>query len=181
MSDDLVGGSNIKPNSADDIGAAKLKAKALEAEREAREGGGAGQSGGIGGAGSTVTISSVGGDVVGGDKTTTTTTTITSGIDATALAQLVAAFKGIETKIDTRPPDPTVDKGELKETVKKVEEEVKKGEEANPTKVERWLKFLGDMAPDILQVTAATLANPVMGLSLAIKKIADKAQSQAGV
>jgi hypothetical protein len=31
------------------------------------------------------------------------------------------------------------------------------------------------MAPDILQVTAATLVNPVMGLSLAIKKIAEKA------
>ena len=177
MSDDLVGGSNIKSNSVDDIVAAKLKAKALEAEREAREGGGAGQSGGVTISGSSVGGSVAGRDLVGGDVTTTTT--ITSGIDATALAQLVAAFKGIETKIDARPPDPNVDKDELKNTVKKVEDEVKKGEEANSTKVERWLKFLGDMAPDILQVTAATLANPVMGLSLAVKKIAEKAESQA--
>ena len=121
---------------------------------------------------------SVGGDIVGRDKITTTTTT-TTGIDAAALVELLKAFKDINRQIDTRKEDPTVDKEELKETVKKVEEEVKKGEEANPTKVERWLKFLGDMAPDILQVTAATLANPVMGLSLAIQKIAEKAQSQA--
>jgi hypothetical protein len=121
---------------------------------------------------------SVSGDVVGRDKITTTTTT-TTGIDAAALAELLKAFKDINRQIDTRKEDPSVDKDELKDTVKKVEAEVKKGEEANPIKVERWLKFLGDMAPDILQVTAATLANPVMGLSLAIKKIAEKAQSQA--
>ncbi len=178
MSDDFVGGSNSQSKSTDDIAAAKLKAKELEAEREAREGGGAGQSGGVGFGGS---VGSIGGSVAGRDLIggNVTTTTITSGIDANALAQLVAAFKGIETKIDARPPDPNVDKAELKDTVKKVEEEVKKGEEANPTKVERWLKFLGDMAPDILQVTAATLANPVLGLSVAIKKIAEKAQGHA--
>ena len=119
----------------------------------------------------------VSGDVVGRDKITTTTTT-TTGIDAAALVELLKAFKDINRQIDTRKEDPTVDKEELKDTVKKVEEEVKKGEEANPTKVERWLKFLGDMAPDILQVTAATLANPVMGLSLAIKKIAEKAKAR---
>jgi hypothetical protein len=121
---------------------------------------------------------SIGGDVVGRDKITTTTTT-TTGIDAAALVELLKAFKDINRQIDVRKEDPTVDKEELKETVKKVEAEVKKGEEANPTKVERWLKFLGDMAPDILQVTAATLANPAMGLSLAIKMIAEKAQGQA--
>ena len=133
--------------------------------------------GGVNISGTTV---SVGGDLVGRDKiTTTTTTTTTTGIDAAALVELLKAFKDIDRQIDARKEDPAVEKEELKETVKKVEEEVKKGEEANPTKVERWLKFLGDMAPDILQVTAATLANPVMGLSLAIKKIAEKAQSPA--
>ncbi len=121
----------------------------------------------------------VGGDVVGRDKITTTTTTTTTGIDATALVELLKAFKDINRQVDARKEDPSVDKDELKDTIKKVEEEVKKGEDANPTKVERWLKFIGDMAPDILQVTAATLANPVMGLSVAIKKIADKAMGQA--
>ena len=122
---------------------------------------------------------SVQGDVVGRDKITTTTTTTTTGLDAAALAELLKAFKDIDRKIEALPENPDVDKAELHDTVKKVEEEVKKGEEANPTKVERWLKFLGDMAPDILQVTAATLANPAMGLSVAIKMIADKARSQA--
>ncbi len=132
--------------------------------------------GGVNIKGNTVTV---GGDVVGRDKITTTTTTTTTGIDATALVELLKAFKDINRQVDARKEDPSVDKDELKDTIKKVEEEVKKGEEANPTKVERWLKFIGDMAPDILQVTAATLANPIMGLSVAIKKIADKAKGQA--
>ena len=48
-----------------------------------------------------------------------------------------------------------------------------------PNKVERWLKFLADMAPDILEVTAATLANPIAGVATAIRKIAEKAQAGA--
>jgi len=132
-------------------------------------------SGGVNIVGSRV---NVGGDMVGRDKITTTTTT-TTGLGAAALAELLKAFKDIDRRIETLPASPDVDKEELKDTVQKVEDEVKKGEEANPTKVERWLKFIGDMAPDILQVTAATLANPAMGLSVAIKKIAEKAQGQA--
>ncbi len=132
--------------------------------------------GGVNIKGKNVTVS---GDVVGRDKITTTTTTTTTGIDAAALVELLKAFKDINRQIDVRKEDPSVDKDELKDTVKKVEEEVKKGEDANPTKVERWLNFIGGIAPDILQVTAATLVNPIMGLSVAVKKIADKAMGQA--
>jgi hypothetical protein len=123
------------------------------------------------GMGSKVTVH---GDVVGRDKVTTTT----HGISGDQLAELVKQFSTINKQIDTRPDDPNVDKDELKDTVKKIEEEVKKGEEANPTKVERWLKFLGGMADDIFQVTAATLASPVAGISKAIQLIAKKAKEE---
>ncbi|HET7087077.1 MAG TPA: hypothetical protein VFL17_00355 [Anaerolineae bacterium] len=116
----------------------------------------------------------VGGDVVGRDKITTTT----HGVDAGALAELVKQFAAIDRQIDARAEDPNVDKSELKDTVKKIEEEVKKGEEANPSKVERWLKFLADMAGDIFEVTAATLTNPAAGVGKAIQLIAKKAREE---
>lgn len=116
----------------------------------------------------------VGGDIVGRDKVTTTT----HGIGAGELAELVKQFAAINQRIDARPADPNVDKEELKETVNKIEEEVKKGEEANPTKVERWLKNLAGMADDIFQVTVATLASPVAGIGKAVQLIAKKAKEE---
>lgn len=114
----------------------------------------------------------VGGDVVGRDKITTTT----CGPDTGALVELAQQFALIYERIDARPEDPNVDKAELRETVHKIEEEVRKGEEANPSKVERWLRFLAGMADDIFQVTVATLASPIGGIAKAIQLIAQKAK-----
>jgi hypothetical protein len=88
---------------------------------------------------------------------------------------LAAAFAKIHQQIDARPPDPNVEKDEIKRAVDDVQTEVQKGEAANPTKVERWLANLGNMAPDILKVTAATLASPAAGIATAIQLIAKKA------
>src|SRR6266851_10518530 len=107
-----------------------------------------------------------GGDIVGRDKITTTT--ITNGLSADQFQQLAAAFAKIYQQIDARPPDPNVEKDEIKRAVDDVQTEVQKGEAANPTKVERWLANLGNMAPDILKVTAATLASPAAGIATAI-------------
>jgi len=137
-----------------------------------------GQSGGVNISGGSGNIS-VGGDVVGRDKVTTTTTTITYGIGGDQLAQLMQGFKQVNDKIDKLPDKDEDEKQELKETVKKIEEEVKKGEEAKPEKVERWLKFVAGMSNDILQVTAATLTNPVAGVAKAVQLIAQKAQQEA--
>ena len=113
----------------------------------------------------------VGGDVVGRDKIVTT-----YGVGAGEIAELARQFAQIYQKIDAQPADPDVDKAELKGTVQKIEEEVKKGEQANPAKVERWLKFLAEMSEDVFQVTVATLANPVAGVAKAVQLIAQKAK-----
>ncbi|MBI5032057.1 MAG: zinc ribbon domain-containing protein [Chloroflexi bacterium] len=115
----------------------------------------------------------VGGDVAGRDKITTTTT----GLDASTLVELTKQFAKIYQKIDARLEDPNTDKTEIKDTVQKIEEEVKKGEQANPAKVERWLKFLAGMADDIFQVVASTLASPIAGVAKAIQLIAKKAKT----
>jgi hypothetical protein len=111
----------------------------------------------------------VGGDQVGRDRIT--------GVTSTDLAQM---FREIYQRIETRPPDPNVDREEITETVQKVEQEVKKGEEANVSKLERWLKTLKDMAPDITDATVACLTNPTAGVAMAVKKIAEKTKAEAG-
>jgi len=118
-----------------------------------------------------------GGDIVGRDKITTTTTT-TTGLSGDQLARLLESFAAIQKQIDARPPDPNVDKDEIKRTVDDVKTEVQKGEAANANKVQRWLTGLAAMAPDIFKVTVATLASPVAGVATAIQLIAQKAQAE---
>jgi hypothetical protein len=91
---------------------------------------------------------------------------------------LAAAFAAIYQRIEARPPDPKVDKAEVKEAVEKIEAEVKQGEAADPGKVEMRLRMLAAMAPDILEVAAATLANPIAGVATVIRKVAEKARAE---
>lgn len=110
-----------------------------------------------------------GGDFVGRDKNLT----YHDGTDVADLAQL---FEAIYHQIEARPQDSNVDKEEIASEVKKIEDEAAKGEQANPNKIERWLGNLAHMAPDIWDVTVATLSNPAAGIALVIKKIAKKAK-----
>ncbi|RPH60747.1 MAG: hypothetical protein EHM81_05650 [Chloroflexi bacterium] len=107
---------------------------------------------------------SIGGDVVGGNKV------------VTQYGMLEDEFKKIKALIEKRPDEAAVDKDELKSTLERIEAEVKKGEDANATKIERWLKFLAGMSDDIFQVTAAALTNPVAGVAKTIQLIAKKAK-----
>lgn len=130
-----------------------------------------GQSGGVQISGGKVRV---GGDIVGHDKITTTR----AGVGGEDLDALVKAFQAIREQIDARPQDPDVDKTELVETVERIEAEVVKGEEANPSKVERWLRTLAAMAEDIFEVVAATLSHPIAGVSKAVQLIAKKAREE---
>jgi hypothetical protein len=125
------------------------------------------------------------GDQVGGDKISVgdisgsqgvaigrnARVSIRSGMSAQELSEV---FSVIYQKIESRPPDPLVEKEEIAEQVKRIENEVAAGETAEPAKVERWLRNLATMAPDILDVTVAALTGPAAGIYVAIRKIAQK-------
>jgi len=131
------------------------------------------------------------GDKVGGDKITVgdisggkgiaigrgAQATVTEGLGGDEIARLFAA---VYQRIETRPGDPDVDKEELTETVQKIQQEVAQGEQANPSKVERWLKNLALMASDIFDVTVACLTSPVTGIATVIRKVAEKTKEEAG-
>jgi hypothetical protein len=95
------------------------------------------------------------------------------------IQELTALFDVVYRHIESRPGDPNVGKEELIETTQKIEEEAAKGGQANPSKLERWMKNLNEMAPDIVDVILASLSGPVTGFTAVIKKVAERArQSQ---
>lgn len=129
-----------------------------------------GQSGGVNISGGTV---NVGGDIVGRDKIVTITATQQAFVDWR---------KDIEKKIDAQPVSAD-DKKDLKETVakieteaKKIEEQTKKGEEPDPSRLEKLVNTLAMMGPDIFEVATTTLVNPLGGIGLVLRKIGDKAK-----
>jgi len=95
------------------------------------------------------------------------------GADAKELAGL---FEKLYQHINARPDDPNIDKEEIVDTIKKIEAEASKGEEANQSKLGRWMGTLNKMAPDILDVALASLGGPVSGVTAVLKKIADHAK-----
>lgn len=86
-------------------------------------------------------------------------------------------FKRTRRKIKTRREDPKVNKERLESQVKKIEVEAAKGPAADPGKLERWVKTLAKMAPDIVEVMAASLAGPVAGFTMVFKKIVERART----
>jgi hypothetical protein len=115
-------------------------------------------------------------NVAGGNITTHQTTT---GLSAAEIKQL---FEGLYTKIETRPETPTADKEDLKSEVKEIQatvtEAVKKNAPVDESFLSRKFRSIARMAPDVLDVIVATLGNPLAGLGVAVKKIAEKAKEE---
>lgn len=120
-------------------------------------------------------ISSVSGNlnIAGGNVTTHQTTT---GLSA---AEIKGLFDQVYAKIDARPDTPLTDKEDLKAEVKEIQatvtEAAKENKKVDESFLARRFRNIARMAPDILEVIVATLANPLAGLGIAVKKIAEKA------
>ena len=66
----------------------------------------------------------------------------------------------------------------VEESVKQIEQETNKGNKAKGSFIQERLENIQRMAPDIADVVIATLQNPVIGISLAVKKVATKIQTE---
>jgi len=124
--------------------------------------------------GSTISIGNVstevnaGGDIVGGDKVTTSGDPAQMQLEA-ALDQWRQELQPIINKLDDEDDREYVEKIAIKLVT-----EAKKGVDANPEKVEGFLNKISNMAPDILEVTATTLPNPLKGVGLVLQKVNDR-------
>ena len=115
-------------------------------------------------------------NVAGGNITTHHTST---GLSAAEIRQL---FDGLYAKIEARPETPTADKEDLKAEVKEIQstvtEAAKKNEKVDEGFLSRRFRNIARVAPDVLDVVVATLGNPLAGLGVAVKRIADKAKRE---
>ena len=112
----------------------------------------------------------IGGDYAGRDMIRST------GMSAAEVAQL---FNDAYKRIDQLPA--SVDKAEVREAVDAIKKEATNAAEgkepANNTIVKLSAQNLIKMAPDILEVIAASLASPAAGVAAVIRKVIDKAKA----
>lgn len=121
-------------------------------------------------------ISDVSGNinVAGGDITTHYTNTVINE------AEIRKAFDQLYANIDAHPETNAAVKEDLKGEVQEIQtvvtEAVKKNEQVEEGFLSRRFRNIARMAPDVLDVVVATLGNPLAGLGVAVKKIAEKAK-----
>lgn len=100
-----------------------------------------------------------------------------ASVTNTELVSSAVAWKAqINQVIDSSPDISRAEKEDLKQQVEKISDEIQKGSKAETGRLEKLINTLGIMAPDIFEVIVATLANPLTGIGLVIKKIGDKAK-----
>jgi hypothetical protein len=87
-------------------------------------------------------------------------------------------FASIFPKIDERANLSTADRSDLKSELKTFEDEDKKGPESNEGFLAQRLRNVKRIAPDILEVAIATIANPAAGFGTIAKKVAEKMKNE---
>lgn len=114
----------------------------------------------------------VGGNVnTGGGKFVGRDDNSQEGMSALEAQKLFAKlYETIETKTEISSDD----KSDLKNEIEELRKELTKGEKADENFLQRRLRNIGRVAPDILEVTVATIANPVAGFGMIARKIAEK-------
>ena len=115
-------------------------------------------------------------NVAGGDITTHHTTT---GLSAGEIKQLFdGLYANIDARFNTSPADKEDIKAEVKEIQSTVTEAAQKNEKVDEGFLSRRFRNIARMAPDVLDLIVAMLANPLAGLGVAVKKIAEKAKEE---
>ena len=123
-------------------------------------------------------ISDVSGNVniAGGNITTNET------INGLSQADIKHLFDQLDGAIEANAKASSGDKEDIKGEVKEIQSTVisatQKNEKIDETFLLRRFRNISRMAPDVLDVVVATLANPLAGLGVAVKKIAEKAKEE---
>jgi hypothetical protein len=105
----------------------------------------------------------------------------TAGLTAAEIKLLFdQLYIAIELRAKTSPAEKEDLKAEVKEIQTTITEAVQKKEKVDEGFLARRFRNIARMAPDVLDVAVATLANPLAGLGVAVKKIAEKAKNETG-
>jgi hypothetical protein len=121
-----------------------------------------------------------GGVAIGGNASNNVIVTGDNNVVSSTVSQQQTYIQQIFDKIDRHPDLAEADKTDLKSEVKELQAEDAKGEQAREDVIARRLRNIRRMAPDILEVVLATIANPAAGFGVVAKKVAEKMQAEAG-
>jgi hypothetical protein len=113
-------------------------------------------------------------NISGGDIHHVRTNINTGSGDISAVQQ---SFTRLYKALETLPEG--LEKDEARGTIGKLEEEAQKGDRADENRVSRWMNFLAETAPDVWQVAVETFLNPIAGVSLVFKKVAERARKSS--
>jgi hypothetical protein len=112
------------------------------------------------------------GDKIAGDKISVTgdhaRVEVSHGLDAAALAEL---FQAVNRRIAGLPERPEIGQDELKDTARRVEQEIARGDQANPDRLKRWLEVLEKYAPEAVEMVVNALLNPGAGAASVVKAV----------
>ena len=87
-------------------------------------------------------------------------------------------FSTIYKQVEERYDLSSTDKTDLKSELQTFEDEDKKGTESNEGFLAQKLRNIRRIAPDILDVIIATIANPAAGFGMIAKKVAEKMKQE---
>jgi hypothetical protein len=100
---------------------------------------------------------------------------VTHGVSPEEIAKAFAPLlQAVQAKAES------TEKAEAQNALDELKKEAAKGEGADEDKVQKWIDFLGDMAPDIWEVAVKTFKNPINGFSTIFKKVAERARAAKG-
>ncbi len=117
-------------------------------------------------------------NIAGGDITTQQH--VTTGLSAAEIDQLFDRIHGaVEQRADSSPADKVQLNAEVHQIQSVVAQASKTGGKVDEGPLMVHFRNIARMAPDILDVVVATLANPLAGLGVAARKIAAKAKEEA--
>jgi hypothetical protein len=107
------------------------------------------------------------------------------GAEATAAKglngpQIAARFRPIYDAIEARPGTSSEDRADILAEVEEIQSWVSRGDDADESFLSRRLRNLKRMAPDILELVLATMANPAAGLGVVAIKLANRMQAETG-
>lgn len=115
-------------------------------------------------------------NIAGGDITAHQEIT---GLSAADIKQLFdPIYSEIENRVEIPPRDKEGLKAEVEEIQTTVAAAVKNKEPISESFLTNRFRSIARMAPDILEVVVTTLANPALGIGVAVKKIAEKAKEE---
>lgn len=88
--------------------------------------------------------------------------------------EIAKAFAAITQKVNAMPDGPS--KTIAQQAVQGLEAEAKKGDKADEKVVGDWFNFLAQTASDAFDVAVTTFANPIAGIGMVFKKVAERAK-----